>query len=116
MPLKELLDKNREWAEKVRAEDPQFFKRLGRQVRLVVTKEDFVPSVIWQIFGVPIDGGRVENSCAVQSDILSLHLLPSEQNRRMWITINICVCVVFSVYCHPFFGFDSSRKPQHRTK
>ena len=29
MPLKELLDKNREWAEKVRAEDPQFFKRLS---------------------------------------------------------------------------------------
>lgn len=29
MPLKKLLDKNREWAEKVRAEDPQFFKRLS---------------------------------------------------------------------------------------
>lgn len=29
MPLKELLDKNKEWAEKVRAEDPQFFKRLS---------------------------------------------------------------------------------------
>ena len=29
MPLKELLDKNREWAEKVRAEDPPFFKRLS---------------------------------------------------------------------------------------
>ena len=29
MPLKELLDKNREWAAKVRAEDPQFFKRLS---------------------------------------------------------------------------------------
>lgn len=30
MPLKELLDKNREWAAKVRAEDPQFFKRLSQ--------------------------------------------------------------------------------------
>ena len=29
MPLRELLDKNKEWAEKVRAEDPQFFKRLS---------------------------------------------------------------------------------------
>lgn len=29
MPLKELLDKNKEWAEKVRAEDPQFFRRLS---------------------------------------------------------------------------------------
>ncbi|GGA76314.1 carbonic anhydrase [Arenimonas soli] len=29
MPLKELLDKNKEWAERVRAEDPQFFKRLS---------------------------------------------------------------------------------------
>lgn len=29
MPLKELLDKNKEWAEKVRSEDPQFFKRLS---------------------------------------------------------------------------------------
>ncbi len=29
MPLKELLDRNKEWAEKVRAEDPQFFKRLS---------------------------------------------------------------------------------------
>jgi carbonic anhydrase len=31
MPLKELLDKNKAWAEKVRAEDPQFFKRLSQQ-------------------------------------------------------------------------------------
>ena len=31
MPLKELLDRNREWAARVRAEDPQFFKRLSRQ-------------------------------------------------------------------------------------
>jgi carbonic anhydrase len=30
MPLKELLDRNREWAEKVQAEDPQFFKRLSQ--------------------------------------------------------------------------------------
>ncbi len=30
MPLKELLDRNKEWAERVRAEDPQFFKRLSR--------------------------------------------------------------------------------------
>ena len=30
MPLKELLDRNREWAAKVRAEDPQFFKRLSQ--------------------------------------------------------------------------------------
>ena len=30
MPLKELLDRNKEWAEKVRAEDPQFFKRLSQ--------------------------------------------------------------------------------------
>lgn len=29
MPLKELLDKNKEWADNVRAEDPQFFKRLS---------------------------------------------------------------------------------------
>ncbi|HEX5694090.1 MAG TPA: carbonate dehydratase [Arenimonas sp.] len=29
MPLKELLDKNKEWADSVRAEDPQFFKRLS---------------------------------------------------------------------------------------
>lgn len=30
MPLNELLDRNRAWAEKVRAEDPQFFKRLSK--------------------------------------------------------------------------------------
>jgi carbonic anhydrase len=30
MPLKELLDRNREWAARVRAEDPQFFKRLSQ--------------------------------------------------------------------------------------
>ena len=30
MPLKELLDRNKEWAAKVRAEDPQFFKRLSQ--------------------------------------------------------------------------------------
>ena len=30
MPLKELLDRNKEWAEKVRAEDPQFFRRLSQ--------------------------------------------------------------------------------------
>ena len=30
MPLKELLDKNKEWAEKVRGEDPQFFRRLSQ--------------------------------------------------------------------------------------
>jgi carbonic anhydrase len=30
MPLKELLERNREWAAKVRAEDPQFFKRLSQ--------------------------------------------------------------------------------------
>ncbi|GAB2506495.1 carbonate dehydratase [Arenimonas alkanexedens] len=30
MPLKELLDRNQEWAAKVRAEDPQFFKRLSQ--------------------------------------------------------------------------------------
>lgn len=30
MPLKELLDKNKEWAESVRAEDPQFFERLSQ--------------------------------------------------------------------------------------
>lgn len=29
MPLKELLDKNKEWAENVRAEDPRFFERLS---------------------------------------------------------------------------------------
>lgn len=31
MPLKELLDKNKAWAEAVRAEDPQFFRRLSQQ-------------------------------------------------------------------------------------
>ncbi len=30
MPLKELLERNREWAARVRAEDPQFFKRLSQ--------------------------------------------------------------------------------------
>jgi len=30
MPLRVLLEKNREWAAKVRAEDPQFFKRLSQ--------------------------------------------------------------------------------------
>jgi len=30
MPLKELLDRNKEWAARVRAEDPQFFKRLSQ--------------------------------------------------------------------------------------
>jgi len=30
MPLNELLDRNRAWAEKIRAEDPQFFKRLSK--------------------------------------------------------------------------------------
>ena len=30
MPLKELLDRNKDWAEKVRAEDPQFFRRLSQ--------------------------------------------------------------------------------------
>ena len=29
MPLKELLDKNKEWAENVRSEDPRFFERLS---------------------------------------------------------------------------------------
>ena len=31
MPLKELLDRNKAWAEKVRAEDPHFFRRLSQQ-------------------------------------------------------------------------------------
>jgi carbonic anhydrase len=31
MPLKELLDQNKAWAEKVRSEDPHFFKRLSQQ-------------------------------------------------------------------------------------
>jgi carbonic anhydrase len=30
MPLQELLDRNRAWAEKVRAEDPGFFRRLSQ--------------------------------------------------------------------------------------
>jgi carbonic anhydrase len=30
MPLKELLDRNKAWAEAIRAEDPQFFKRLSQ--------------------------------------------------------------------------------------
>ena len=31
MPLKELLDRNKAWAEAMRAEDPQFFRRLSQQ-------------------------------------------------------------------------------------
>ena len=31
MPLKELLDRNKAWAEAMRAEDPQFFRRLSSQ-------------------------------------------------------------------------------------
>ena len=31
MPLKELLDSNREWSERIRAEDPEFFTRLSQQ-------------------------------------------------------------------------------------
>ena len=30
MPLKELLDRNRAWAERIRAEDPGFFRRLSQ--------------------------------------------------------------------------------------
>ncbi len=30
MPLKELLDRNKAWAEAIRAEDPQFFRRLSQ--------------------------------------------------------------------------------------
>ena len=31
MPLKELLDRNKAWADAMRAEDPQFFRRLSQQ-------------------------------------------------------------------------------------
>ncbi len=31
MPLKELLDRNKTWADAMRAEDPQFFRRLSQQ-------------------------------------------------------------------------------------
>jgi carbonic anhydrase len=31
MPLKELLDRNKAWAESMRAQDPQFFRRLSQQ-------------------------------------------------------------------------------------
>jgi carbonic anhydrase len=31
MPLKELLDRNKAWAEAMRAQDPQFFRRLSQQ-------------------------------------------------------------------------------------
>jgi len=31
MPLKELLDRNKTWAEAMRADDPHFFRRLSRQ-------------------------------------------------------------------------------------
>ena len=31
MPLKELLDRNKAWAESMRAQDPQFFRRLSSQ-------------------------------------------------------------------------------------
>ena len=30
MPLQDLLKQNKEWAEKVRSEDPDFFKRLSK--------------------------------------------------------------------------------------
>ena len=30
MPLRELLDRNKAWAERIRAEDPGFFKRLSQ--------------------------------------------------------------------------------------
>ena len=81
----------------------------SKETSFVVTKKNFVPAIIRQVFGVPLDCRGVKNRRSVQSHVLRLDFSPTEKDGGVRIAFDIRKSMMLPVDRHPFLGLDTSR-------